>query len=256
MIHTPRAKSASCGRRTFPSRFVSLADANETLAAQRDHAQIPERASAMTIQIRRILGLVASHQSNWIGLHGMRIAIAVVFLWIGGLKFVPYEADSITPFVANNPVMSLFYEHPDQYARHLTREGELKPAERTWQTANDTYGFSRGLGTVELAIGFLTLAGLVYRRMGLAGAILAFLTPFVTLSFLLTTPEAWVPALGDAQHGFPYLSGAGRLVLKDVMLMAGGWLVLADSARAVLAARQISPQTVGQSGAAAAQLRT
>jgi hypothetical protein len=45
-------------------------------------------------------------------------------------------------------------------------------------------------------------------------------------------------------------------VLKDVMLMAGGWLVLADSARAVLAARQISPQTVGQSGAAAAQLRT
>jgi uncharacterized membrane protein YkgB len=34
----------------------------------------------------------------------------------------------------------------DQYAQHLTREGELKPAERAWQTANDTYGFSRGLG--------------------------------------------------------------------------------------------------------------
>ena len=44
----------------------------------------------------------------------------------------------------------------------------------------------------------------------------------------------WVAALGDAQHGFPYLSGAGRLVLKDVTLMAGAWLVLADSARAVL----------------------
>jgi hypothetical protein len=38
MIHTLRAISASCGRRAFPSRFVSLADANETLAAQRDHA--------------------------------------------------------------------------------------------------------------------------------------------------------------------------------------------------------------------------
>jgi hypothetical protein len=38
MIHALRANSASCGRRTFPSRFVSLADANETLAAQRDHA--------------------------------------------------------------------------------------------------------------------------------------------------------------------------------------------------------------------------
>jgi reactive chlorine resistance protein C len=47
------------------------------------------------------------------------------------------------------------------------------------------------------------------------------LTPFVTLSFLVTTPEARVLALGGAQHGFPYLSGAGRLVIKDVALMAG-----------------------------------
>ncbi len=189
----------------------------------------------MNTLLRRGLGLVASPASDRIGLHAMRIAIAIVFLWIGGLKFVPYEADSITPFVANNPVMSMFYEHPDQYARHLTREGELKPAERAWQTANNTYAFSRSLGSVELTIGLLTLAGLVSRRLGLLGAALAVGTSFVTLSFLMTTPEAWVPALGDAQHGFPFLSGGGRLVLKDVMLMAGGWLVLVDSARAVLA---------------------
>lgn len=44
-----------------------------------------------------------------------------------------------------------------------------------------------------------------------------------------------VPALGGAQHSFPYLSGGGRLVLKNVMLMAGSWLVLVDSARAILA---------------------
>lgn len=31
---------------------------------------------------------------------------------------------------------------------------------------------------------------------------MAFTTPLVTLSFLITTPEAWVPALGDAHHGF------------------------------------------------------
>lgn len=189
----------------------------------------------MNTLIRRVLGLVASPASDRIGLHAMRIAIAIVFLWIGGLKFAPYEADSITPFVANNPVLSLFYEHPDQYAQHLTREGDLKPAERAWQTANHTYAFSRGLGTVELTIGLLTLAGLLSRRLGLLGAALAVGTSLVTLSFLVTTPEAWVPALGDAQHGFPYLSGGGRLVLKDVMLMAGGWLVLVDSVRAVLA---------------------
>jgi uncharacterized membrane protein YkgB len=164
----------------------------------------------------------------------MRIAIAIVFFWIGALKFAPYEADSITPFVANSPLMSFFYDRPKEYKVHLTREGELKPVERAWQTENNTYGFSRGLGTFEIIIGLLTLSGLVSPRVGLVGALLSFLTPFVTLSFLITTPEAWVPALGDAQHGFPYLSGAGRLALKDVMMLAGAVFVMADSARALL----------------------
>src|ERR1700710_1329210 len=173
--------------------------------------------------------------SDRVGIPLMRVAIAIVFLWIGALKFAPYEADSITPFVANSPFMSFFYEHPTEYKAHLTREGELKPAERAWQTANDTYGFSDGLGTVEITIGLLTLLGVFSRRWGIVGATLSFLTPFVTLSFLITTPEAWVPALGDAQHGFPYLSGGGRLVLKDTVILAGGWLLVVDSARAILA---------------------
>lgn len=188
----------------------------------------------MTKIIHRGLGVLAHPHSDRIGIQAMRIAVAIIFLWIGALKFVPYEADSITPFVANSPVMSFFYEHPRDYKPHLTHEGELKPVQRDWQTANNTYGFSHGLGTLELAIGLLTLAGLVSRRLGLIGAALAFATPFVTLSFLVTTPEAWVPALGDAEHGFPYLSGAGRLVLKDVAILAGAWLIMADSARAIL----------------------
>jgi hypothetical protein len=48
MIHALRANSASCGRRTFPSRFVSLADANETSAAQHDHALgVPQRLAEL-----------------------------------------------------------------------------------------------------------------------------------------------------------------------------------------------------------------
>jgi uncharacterized membrane protein YkgB len=93
-----------------------------------------------------------------------------------------------------------------------------------------------------LIIGFLVLAGLVSVRLGLAGAVLAFLTPFITLSFLVTTPEAWVPALGDAQHGFPYLSGAGRLVLKDTDILAGGWFLVVDGARAILAQMARHPE--------------
>jgi uncharacterized membrane protein YkgB len=171
--------------------------------------------------------------SDRLGLALMRLAIATVFIWIGAVKFAPYEADSITPFVANNPIMSMFYNHPDQYRRHLTHEGELVPAERLWQSDNNTYRFSDGLGTVEMTIGVLVLAGLLSDSLGAIGAVLAFLTSFVTLSFLVTTPEAWVPALGDAQHGFPFLSGAGRLVIKDVMLLAGAFLLMIQSAKAL-----------------------
>ncbi len=164
----------------------------------------------------------------------MRTAIAVVFLWIGGVKFAAYEADSITPFVANSPFLSFFYEQPSQYKAHLTREGELVPAQREWQRANGTYVFSNALGVIEICIGMLVLAGFISRRIGAIGAVLAFTTSFVTLSFLITTPEAWVPALGDSAHGFPFLSGAGRLVLKDVMLMAGGFILIVKSAKDLL----------------------
>ncbi|MGP5105382.1 reactive chlorine resistance membrane protein RclC [Pseudomonas helleri] len=173
-----------------------------------------------------------------LGTHLMRLAIAVVFLWIGALKFAPYEADSITPFVANSPFMSFFYEHPEDYKAHLTHEGELNAEKRVWQTANNTYIFSNGLGVVEILIGLLVLSNPISRRAGLLGGALAFGTPLVTLTFLLTTPEAWVPDLGDGEHGFPFLSGVGRLVLKDLLMLAGALPVMADSARQLLQERR------------------
>lgn len=193
--------------------------------------------------VSRVMELVASDVSQRIGISAIKIAMAIVFLWIGLLKFVPYEADSITPFVANSPLMSFFYANPHDYAAHLTHEGVLDPAKRAWQEANHTYAFSKGLGVVELVIGGLVLSGLFWKRTGLAGAVLSFLTCFVTLSFLVTTPEVWVPALGDAAHGFPYLSGGGRLVLKDTVILAGAWLVIVDTVRALLRERSSRPAT-------------
>jgi len=173
-------------------------------------------------------------RADQLGLGMMRVAIAIVFLWIGGVKFAPYEADSITPFVANSPLMSFFYRQPAEYKAHLTHEGELVSAQRDWQRENRTYWFADRLGTVEIIIGLLVLAGLVSTWLGAAGAVLAFATSFVTLSFLFTTPEAWVPALGDTEHGFPFLSGAGRLVIKDTMLLAGAFLLMVGSAKDIL----------------------
>ena len=55
----------------------------------------------------------------------------------------------------------------------------------------------------------------------------------------------WVPSLGDAQHGFPYLSGAGRLVVKDAIMMGAALVTMADSAKAYLRKRAFhSPSNV------------
>ncbi|HCD1223523.1 TPA: DUF417 family protein, partial [Citrobacter freundii] len=44
----------------------------------------------------------------------------------------------------------------------------------------------------------------------------------------------WVMPLGDLHHGFPYLSGAGRLVLKDTLMLAGAVMIIADSSRSII----------------------
>ena len=71
-------------------------------------------------------------------------------------------------------------------------------------------------------------------------SLLVFQMSYVTLSFLITTPECWVPPLGDAQHGFPYLSGAGRLVIKDAIMIGAALVTMADSAKAYLRQRASS----------------
>lgn len=48
-----------------------------------------------------------------------------------------------------------------------------------------------------------------------------------------------MPALGDTAHGFPYLSGVGRLVVKDAIMLGGAVVTMADSAKAWLRARTI-----------------
>ena len=63
----------------------------------------------------------------------------------------------------------------------------------------------------------------------------------------VTTPEAWVPALGDTAHGFPFLAGPGRLVVKDVIMMGAALVTMADSAKAYLAARTESRAMAGTS---------
>lgn len=183
------------------------------------------------------LNIAARAQRFGLGL--IRVAILVIFVWIGGLKFWNYEAEGIVPFVANSPFMSFFYnEKAPEYKQYKMPEGAYDEAKHAWHERNNTYGFSHGLGILIMSIGILTFLGFFSRRVGLVGEVLVILMTLGTLSFLVTTPEVWVPDLGSGEAGFPLLSGAGRLVIKDLAIIAGAVVLLSDTARKLLAARK------------------
>ncbi|QJB37785.1 YkgB family protein [Chitinophaga oryzae] len=160
----------------------------------------------------------------------VRWGIVIVFIWIGALKFVTYEADGIVPFVANSPFMSFFYSTPGDYRNHMNKEGELIEANHTWHENNNTYGFSYGLGIFLIFLGVLLAIYRVSPLAGIIGSALVFIMSLGTLSFLITTPETWVPHLTDHHWGFPYLSGRGRMVLKDAVIMGGALITMSESA--------------------------
>lgn len=182
---------------------------------------------------RRFLETAAS--AGPLGIKLIRIAILIIFVWIGGLKFFHYEAEGIVPFVSNSPFMSFFYERDTpEYKSYKLKEGEIDPVKRAWHEQNNTYGFSCGLGVLIMAIGVLVFLGIFFAKIGLIGDLLAIIMTVGTLSFLVTTPEVWVPDLGSGEYGFPLLSGAGRLVIKDTAILAGAVVLLSDSARRIL----------------------
>lgn len=168
----------------------------------------------------------------------LRIGIFIVMAWIGGLKAFQYEADGIIPFVANSPFMSFFlkYDNSDtpNYKQFKNKEGEVVEKNIAWHKENGSYTFSYGLGTVIVLIGILTLLGIWFPKIGVWGGLLTFGMSLVTLSFLITTPETWVPNLGGPNHGFPYLSATGRLVVKDIIMLGAGLVMASDSASRII----------------------
>lgn len=183
--------------------------------------------------MNKLIEVLASSQSYFINL--TRISIFIVMAWIGGLKAFQYEADGIVPFVANSPLMSFFYtKEAPEYAEHKNPEGKTVQKNIEWHKENGTYIFAYGLGAVIIVIGLLTLFGIWNAKVGVIGGLLTFGMSLVTLTFLITTPEVYVPKLGGdfptPEFGFPYLSGAGRLVLKDVIMMGAGLICASDSA--------------------------
>src|SRR2546421_10088826 len=114
----------------------------------------------------------------------------------------------------------------------MNKEGQAIPANQQWNESNGTYPVSYGLGVIIVSLGIMIALYPIWPQVSAVGSFLLILMALTTLSFLVTTPEAWVPVLADPHHGSPYLSGTGRLVLKDCIMLGGAIVPMADAANA------------------------
>jgi hypothetical protein len=88
------------------------------------------------------LNVAASTQK--LGINLIRVAILVIFVWIGGLKFWNYEAEGIVPFVANSPFMSFFYtKSAPEYKEYKLKEGEFNEAKQMARGKQHVWLFTR-----------------------------------------------------------------------------------------------------------------
>ncbi|MGY8905288.1 MAG: YkgB family protein [Burkholderiales bacterium] len=126
-----------------------------------------------------------------IGEWAFRYGLALVFLWIGLLKFTEYEAKGLEPLLMNSPI---------------------------WSAALQSLGLrmlSNCIGVIEIAIGLMIASRAFWPRVSALGSVGAVVTFLVTLSFMVTTPGVW-----QAGYGVGYLSPMpGQFLLKDVVLL-------------------------------------
>ena len=139
-----------------------------------------------------------------VGMIVLRYGLAIVLIWVGGLKFTEYEAKGIEPLVANSPFLSWAYH------------------------AFGLKGVAQLLGVTEILFGLLICLRPVNARLsayGSLGAVVMFLT---TLSLLLTTPGAIAPG-----YSFPVLSAnVGQFLAKDLVLLGAAIWTAGEAFRA------------------------
>ena len=157
--------------------------------------------------VRRVgpLGLARAPSLEAAGRHTVRYGLVLVLLWIGGMKFTAYEAEGISGFVSNSPLMFWAYQ--------LFSKGQ----------------FSAILGFTELLTAVLIAARPVSARLSAVGSALAVGMFLTTLTFLFSTP-----GVIEASLGFPALSAVpGQFLIKDVVLLGAAVWTTGEALQAV-----------------------
>lgn len=143
-----------------------------------------------------------------------RYALAIIFVWLGVLKFTVYEAKNIEPMLANSPIWSMAYE------------------------SIGLFNLSSAIGVIEIIIGVLIAVRAFAPRLTIIGGLGAVLSFIITISFMFTTPGVWQPELG-----FPALSALpGQFLAKDLVLLGVSIWITGEAINAV---RLRSPRKFG-----------
>jgi reactive chlorine resistance protein C len=138
-----------------------------------------------------------------VGFSVMRYGLATTFVWIGALKFKDYEVENAEVLVTQSPLTS----------RLRQKMGAQK--------------LGRLVGVTQITLGSLIAARPFAPRASAVGSFGAAGMMIGTLSFLVTTPEAW-----QEGQGIPQLSMLGEALLKDSVLLGASLLTSAESLRA------------------------
>ncbi len=169
------------------------------------------------VKIMTMNTMIATESNTGIGLERLgagiiRYGLVIVLLWVGFLKFTPYEAEGIKPLVMNSPFLSWAY------------------------TVTSVQGFSKLLGVIEIILGILIACRSFSAKISAIGSIGSIIMFLITLSFILSTPGVWQPGFG-----FPYLSPMpGQFLAKDLLLLgAATW----TAGEALAASRLASTST-------------
>ena len=144
-----------------------------------------------------------------VGFSVMRCGLATTFLWVGALKFKDYEVENAEVLVTASPLTSRLRE----------KLGAQKLA--------------RLIGVTQITLGSLIAAKPFAPQASAVGSFGAATMMLGTLSFLVTTPEAW-----QEGQGVPQLSMLGEALLKDGVLLGAAILTAAESLRAAQADNQ------------------
>ena len=133
----------------------------------------------------------------------LRYSLVLILAWIGLFKFTPTEAEAIKPLFTNSPLFAWLYD------------------------VLSVRTVSNLVGSGEILIAVLMALRPVSPRLsyfGSLGAIVIFLT---TISFLFTTPGAFVVVAG-----LWVPSGTGSFLIKDLTLLGAALYTAAEARRA------------------------